>query len=664
MKKSIIAILFLLIGFSLFASNISIASPNGQYTLSGDTEKEDYTIAFDDDRWSLVATRSSIDGIRLRGSNRAKSQSIFSLTVIEKESGRIITLNSNVADGIEYIQEDNTLSLLYRFDEGIMVPLVFSIDNSGLRINIDTGKIEENEEVFITELQLLPFFSDSSVMDDGYFMIPDGEGALLSFNNGISGIYRQPLYSRDYIDSYEIMTTERENVRLPVFGVERNDLDIIVVATKGEGIATLNASSSSVSNPYNQCYFSYSLRRSEEQSIASDAFQTVYESPRIFNSEIEVEIIPVTKEKPQSGYVAMAKALSQMFVQDNKKDFSLILNINAISESDVEIFGIKTPFKTSNKELGKDDFIEVLSSINELGIPLLVNFDSWNKDQVLGRNNFNLKLDQSFMSKKEQNRFIDNANEDGIIISASYDPIRIKGRISENIRNISGEMVREYTYNVNSSYQDTNSLYYLKNIAFCELDWFSNEYFVPSYKGIGEISYSDYSAKHPLDKDSYGKTIKDKLEALDYEYAIYGGNWYSLGNCFHVFDAPYQNSGFKMLDKAIPFYEIALSGAISYSFDSINSVADPTLMLLKILETGAVPVFTIDGNSDIDYILSFIEKNWNLLSSCIGQRIVNHIILPDGRRYVSFANGFSVDIDYMSKSYEIGGIYEEIISYR
>ena len=88
-RLSVSIILILLTMTLLLADEISIMSPSGAYALSGDSEDEDYVVSFDGEQWSLVATRSNVDGVRLRGASRVRSQSLLSLTVIEESSGRI-----------------------------------------------------------------------------------------------------------------------------------------------------------------------------------------------------------------------------------------------------------------------------------------------------------------------------------------------------------------------------------------------------------------------------------------------------------------------------------------------------------------------------------------------------------------------------------------------
>ena len=101
-------------------------------------------------------------------------------------------------------------------------------------------------------------------------------------------------------------------------------------------------------------------------------------------------------------------------------------------------------------------------------------------------------------------------------------------------------------------------------------------------------------------------------------------------------------------------YEIALSGRLTYSFDPVDRVADSRLMLLKILETGAVPCIRIDGDSDSDFICSFLEEHLDEISMCAGQGIRDHII--DGsKRIVEYDNGVVITIDYADGTYDIGG---------
>ncbi len=656
-RLSVSIILILLTMTLLLADEISIMSPSRAYALSGDSEDEDYVVSFDGEQWSLVATRSNVDGVRLRGASRVRSQSLLSLTVIEESSGRILTLNSNVADDVSYEVAGSYVELMYSFEEGIAVPLRLEVSDDGLHVSIDTSGIIESDDMFITNIQLLPFFSDSSSRSSGYFLIPDGEGALLTFNNGIGGIYRQQVYSRDSVDSTEVRTTEREVIRLPLFGVERDGQDVIAVATQGAGMATLNAQSSSESNPYNQCFFSYQLRRSEDQSIAEDAFQTVWENPRLFSGVIELVIVPVDRGEGAdsvSGYVAMAHTFRDMFIEDNGRKVGLVLDVDVLDLEPFDIGGIPTPFNVVEPDADEAIVEEMLERLQHHESGMLLNFVDWNKDQMEMKASSDLKWNGFPLSSRKRESAFAAIVDAGNVITAAYDPVSLASRSGDAIRNLSDEVVAQYGYKVNSSYRDVSSRYYLRNAEVVDLDLFADEPFLPAYSTIGEISYSDYGEDHPLDKDSYCLVMAEKLASLKHPYAVYGGNLYALDGAFHVFEAPYRNSRFEMLDTAVPFYEIALSGRLTYSFDPVDRVADSRLMLLKILETGAVPCIRIDGDSDSDFICSFLEEHLDEISMCAGQGIRDHII--DGsKRIVEYDNGVVITIDYADGTYDIGG---------
>ena len=650
MKRLATTLLMLVLAIGLFADQLMITSPDRTMTLYGDYEDEDYVLSCGDEEWSLVATQSNVDGVRLRGANRVRSQSLFSLTVVEPDTGRLLTLNSNVADEISYEVDESSIRLEYSFEEGISMPLELRLEDDGLHVSIDTSKIGESEDLFITDLQLLPFFSDSSSLSEGYFLIPDGEGALLNFNNGKAGTYRQAVYSRDMVDSSLVRTTSQEVVRLPLFGVEKDGGTLLVIATSGAGIATLNAQSSSSSNPYNQCWFSYKLRRSEDQGIAEDAFQTIYESPRAFNSTIELVITPCDGD----GYMGMAECFREQYVQENSLAIKAVLDVDMLDLEALDIFGIPTPFDVVNEDASWDD---VQSSVSVLRSyvdgSLLINFNSWNKDQLAGKAESDLKWDDFPLSTKEREALSASLNAEGVVVSASYDPVSTRSRSSDAIRNLSDERVAQYAYKVNSSYRNEESRHYLRNVSGTAFDVFQGETYLPAFETIGELSYSDYNHRGPMDKDAYAKAVASKLNGLGSPYAVVGGNAYTLGGCFHVLEAPMQSSGFDVLDEAVPFYEIVLSGRISYSFAPINNCADSRLMLLRILETGALPAFSVDKHVDLDFIQDFCSQYMDDILLCAGQEVVYHELLSPSARRTTFANGTVVCVDYSTRIYEI-----------
>jgi len=147
-------------------------------------------------------------------------------------------------------------------------------------------------------------------------------------------------------------------------------------------------------------------------------------------------------------------------------------------------------------------------------------------------------------------------------------------------------------------------------------------------------------------------------------------NDFTLPFVSHISDLTYQSSSYLMVDQAIPFYQLAIAGKISYSMPSINinQVNDFDYYLLKALETGSNPKFTLTYQ-DTSLLIEtkynyYFSTEFNLLKQNIvslydtyatvvgdNNHVVFHEIIDLNTVRVTYSNGMKIDIDYQNMNY-------------
>lgn len=159
-------------------------------------------------------------------------------------------------------------------------------------------------------------------------------------------------------------------------------------------------------------------------------------------------------------------------------------------------------------------------------------------------------------------------------------------------------------------------------------------------------------------------------------------NAYVLPYADVVIDAP-SSSELNLTDKSVPFFQMVVHGFIDYAGDPLNFSHDMEYELLKMIETGAYPYFTLmyeDNsvlkNTDFDYLLSTNYKRWLLRMSEIysavnhalapvkDQRIVSHEEIVDGVFKTTYENGYSTIVNYREEPVIIGDIEVDRRSFR
>lgn len=100
----------------------------------------------------------------------------------------------------------------------------FTLDGGDLVAHIPTGDITSGNDFYkMQRIALLPNFValPASEENDGYFITPDGSGALMRFNTFVGSMtkYERPYLDNNYYADYYYQSEYAEELRMPLFGV-------------------------------------------------------------------------------------------------------------------------------------------------------------------------------------------------------------------------------------------------------------------------------------------------------------------------------------------------------------------------------------------------------------------------------------------------------------
>jgi hypothetical protein len=200
--------------------------------------------------------------------NELRSSSVLRYGVPERRASNN-WLRSNTSDCTVTVSDiTNGIRVVYDYKKaGIKYPVEYTIEDDHLKASMKMSELEETNSANVaTEITLLGSFGAASTEEDGYFVIPDGSGALVRFNNGktLKNSYSQKVYGSDVTAVPTKKAAVTEQVYLPVYGIVKEDNAMLVVASKGDSNAVLNASVSEQSNSsYNLCNFTFVLRNTD-----------------------------------------------------------------------------------------------------------------------------------------------------------------------------------------------------------------------------------------------------------------------------------------------------------------------------------------------------------------------------------------------------------------
>lgn len=607
--------------------------------------------------------------------------------------------SSTNKDGVSVSTSADGILVHYNFvDEKFEIPVLYTLNSCGLRAEILNDRIVESGNNQITEIALLPYFAASGLNDQGYFLVPDGSGALIEFNNGKSGNYQQKIYNTNGLMNVKTNKTKVENALLPVFGTYCNNHSLFAVIDGGAGSSKLYGFTSSENGYYNRIYPQFTYRQSSVVSMLSKTW-----SP--------VEISFVSSLAAQENFSVLYCPL-----QNEYGGYSDMANFYRDYLSKTTTFGDAVSERESALTL--DFYGGALVERNFCGFPVTVNtaltsfqdaedicqnlIDDGVKDiriRYLGITSSGLenksvpdgfKPASALGGKKGFQRLMDFAGEKGVEIFPDCDFIFYQNSTfsllskMDAARDVSKNAGIFYGYNPSNGVAETSDyVYALKpskvfRAASDYLDSYkkqNNPYI--SFSTLGSFLYADYSEEIylPHRTKSIFKEILRSYQGEGFSVMNQAPNAYALEYTSVAVNSPLNSSCFDIEDQTVPFYQMVLHGSVAYTTPAVNMSCDNKETVLKAIETGSGLLYSLskadysviknDGYDDLYCItaenwLEEIKNNYQKVKAATagteGQKIVSHKKAAEGVFCTQYENGISIWVNYNARDVELDGM--------
>ena len=590
-----------------------------------------------------------------------------------------------------------------------VIPLEYRLEEDGIRVSVNTEHIKEINGGQLYRIQLLRAFGAGSSTEDGYIVLPNGSGSLMYFNNGKfnSQEYMQFLYGLDPLVADVIVVEKTETARLPIYGIQHQNYGILASIESGDSLASITACVAGKYNSYNCAYPSFFLRGSDIIDFAgesgNESSATVVEDD-FYKVNLEVKYTVLTKE--YEGYSGMANYYRNQLIADGKlqlqdtanTEFPFYLDVIGALKRTNFILGKQyneTFAVTTYEEAGK-----MIDTLNEGGIHnIVMNYQGWFNRGYYHDVTDKIALVKKLGSEKELERLSAKLESNGgklygdtAFQKVAYTTKRYKDSIetsryfSTSYQVIFGQVHPSALVNLSSlGYRDT--LYYLISPRF--LPRYVNDFTEEissiditgiSLRDLGDMLASDKKRTHPINREYAKQVVEAQFEILQdtkKELMVKGGNSYSLPYASDILDPPLTQNDFFMVDEEIPWYQMIVHGCINYSGSVINlmSVNDMSDVVLKLLEYGAAPHFTLtyeDGtelkHTGLNMLFSTTFDVWkedaisiynevnNVLKHVQGATIKQHEVLSAGVKKITYDNGVSIYVNTTNKAFTSGNI--------
>ncbi|OBZ12529.1 DUF5696 domain-containing protein [Bacillus sp. FJAT-26390] len=608
----------------------------------------------------------------------------------------------------------NGVEVTYSFPKGgFTVPVRYTLSGDALSATIVTEGIKQQGKYKLVNISLLPFFGAAGSANEGYLFVPDGSGALINFNNSKSSYksYNERVYGGDQSLDYPSKTDSKEAIRLPVFGMRKDDSAFVAVIHNGAYQAGIAAEVSGKNNTYNNVFSYLNLLEFETNLLLEGTLneKQVTRSSQSMTGGVNYEVKYYFLNGEDADYAGMAakyrsylqtelgvKPIAAQAAAGGKQLPLLVDFIGGVKKKGT-FLGI--PYNTVEALTSFKDAGHAADRLQKDGIVnLTIRMEGWaaggTKDEVP----VSLAAEGKLGGNKGFKKLAKELDSKGIAFYPVVDPVKLYeggngfSKFWDAAKGISRAPVLKYDYRLSDQTKNKNlkHWYLLKPAAVNEaLDRFTaaaanGGLKHASLQTVGSMIYSDFR-RDSQPKNVTGSTwenglrkAQSNLDGLLFEQP----NAYSFPYAQSLSDVPLFASGFDLEDEEVPFYSIALSGLLPAYSEPINLSSMPRRYLLKLIETGTFPAFKFIANDSarllgteydslysVDFNLLYedmkgqYEQLNEALGELAGQAITNHEKLQDGVFRTTFASGKTAVVNYNNEKAAVGADMIPALSY-
>ena len=605
----------------------------------------------------------------------------------------------NIKDGIRITYDYSSAGFRY--------PVDYTLEDDHMKAYLKVDDIEETNSANIaTQITVLGSFGAASSEEEGYFIIPDGSGALVRFNNGRtmgSNAYMQRVYGNDVTVVPTSKGAVTEQIYLPMYGIVKEDNAMLVVASKGDSNALLSVKASKQSNTsYNLCNFTFIVRGTDTFYMSgSNEELTVFERGDINSDDIELLYYPIAKDG--ADYVDVAARYRDYLVEEKGVKNRTSSNSSALY---VDLFGgvlkkkpiLGIPITMKTAVTTYDQAVDILTELRDNGVDdMVVSYANWTNDGIKNKVDTGAKPSNTLGGKKDFKSLKSFINDNGYElypVSDNRDFYSGNGYYSftSTAVRVSGSYSRIVSYDRAYGIPDG----FKKNMSLLSPTYFNKVLgkVADSYdnKGLDGVSianlttslYGDYGKKDISRFDAMNKLIRSYQEmdsTLDNGILADNANAYALPYVSRIKNVPLSSSRFDMFDEDIPFFQLVMHGLIPYSTSAVNGSADAENLILMAAATGSDIQYDMlhtnttnlkDTEFDIYYYANY--KSWTETAAAeykLLQPIISNVsdstitgYSKDGDLITTtYSNGTVVKVDFKAKTINFNGEIIDVEKY-
>ncbi len=591
-----------------------------------------------------------------------------------------------------------------------VIPVEYTLENDHFSAKVDIGNIQFSSDIIVTDINLLPYFGAGLWTEEGYLFVPDGSGALISFNGKASSEsavtqYEEFVYGDDMsiIDS-DLTSLATETIRMPVFGIiNGQDNALLGVIDEGAAAGSILASPSTKEKVYCTANAKANIRLTSFTKMfagrGSNAEQEIFrlsENPTDFKS-FKVDYYMLNGDN--ANYVGMANKYRQHLIDNemlNKVDMKKpALNVDLYGAIDVKANVLGFTYRKLKALTTYEEATEIAKSLKAAGVDnLALRYKGWANNGITNKGiATKAKLIGLLGGSGDYKDFTEYAKKQGIEVFNDVELTTFtSGKSKYASKTAYAEVYNKYQYLRSVYAYDLNG--YAKMMLNPKYIYGNAEKYINSFKkqsnniSISDLAQNVYShlKRGELQyRTKYVTEAEKVLKLADKEnltIATEKANSYAFKYSDKIYMAPIYSSGYTMIDSEIPFYQIVLHGYIPMTGEAMVQSTDSQVTYLKCVESGIELLWSgihekSEELSDTIYddlygsqytlwrddaVEKYNEYYKNVLEKIYDKPIVNHKeVLPEVT--LTEYENMKVYVNYNNEAVKVDGLKIEPMSF-
>ena len=662
---------------------------NGRLSLflSEDLCRVDITDQLTGRTWSSSMNDETAAGMKIIPAQQRKVNSLLAINCTNLATGLGVVNNlpllgeKALEAQWEAIPDGVRLSYYYgTYQVGVQVELTLTEDS--LVVSVPYAGIREDGQFSLVSVDALPYLFSATDLADGYFLYPDGCGAVMVFQDNCH--YREPsrLYPiyGDYTKQpalLDMFAQESPEVLMPVFGMNRGGRGLLAVIEEGAETARVSLNCSNNIIALNYLFANFQYRRSFDDRRVTSRDIKVFDKEDI-RTDYRMRILFMEEEDPD--YSAMACAWRDYLLESGRvkrADREAAVAVDLFMSAPEEGLLFDTPRTVTTLKQAET----ILTALADAGVTgIRASLKGWSSDGY-GKTPDHFPMSGAIGGDGGFSSLRDTARRLGARLTLTAD--FVLARADQGGYSHRNDVIYTGNHAILTDAEETVFLLspdvtqakyndFLRRAAALGVDGVRLER-VGQYVPANYYQRRYTTAERTVDiYRTMTAAARDTLGLSEAE----GGNACLLGTVDLVTRVPYEDFGYQATTAAVPFYQIALHGLVTYTGTPGNLSSDLEREVLRWVEMGYAPYFelTHDNTEELMYtnyqtLFSAEYGAWldrvaaaakqftgTGLAALAGRLITRHERLGDQLVRVTYEDGTRVYVNYGAADAEDGGL--------